>query len=191
MQVSAQLFSAHRQYHEGQLTKRKVTTAGAACLPCMNRLETMQPAEEPSLRFVAALVCLLSVQCIHACSCLPAYSCRPPPSPQELVVANIHLAEAAVRVSRPSCVQVLVGLIASPASALLTVQLHGPSCAPSLRPVPEQLGLDRRLRVLPFSMRNWASPAAVRVRHAVAPAESCSCVTGALILTALLGPPCL
>lgn len=27
-----------------------------------------------------------------------------------------------------------------------------------------QLGLDRRLRVLPFSMRNWASPAAVRVR---------------------------
>lgn len=32
VQVSAQLFSAHRQYHEGQLTKRKVTTAGTACM---------------------------------------------------------------------------------------------------------------------------------------------------------------
>lgn len=30
-------------------------------------------------------------------------------------------------------------------------------------------------------MRNWASPAAVRVCRAVAPAESCSCMAGALV----------
>lgn len=38
---------------------------------------------------------------------------------------------------------------------------------PSHAPLPAcprlQLGLDRRLRVLPFSLRNWASPEAVRV----------------------------
>ncbi|KAL4418837.1 hypothetical protein ABPG77_001500 [Micractinium sp. CCAP 211/92] len=79
--VSAQLFTAHRQYHEGQLTKRK-----------------------------------------------------------ELVVANIHLAEAAVR-----------------------------------------LGLDRRLRVLSFSVRNWASPEAVRKSSKVL-ADAMEALLGAFLV---------
>ncbi|KAL4860046.1 Endoribonuclease Dicer 1 [Chlorella vulgaris] len=80
--VSAQLFMTHRQYHEGQLTKRK-----------------------------------------------------------ELVVANAHLADAAIR-----------------------------------------LGLDKHLRVLPFSLRNWCRPEAVKKSSKVL-ADAVEALLGAFLVS--------
>lgn len=55
-------------------------------------------------------------------------------------MANIHLAEAAVKVSRPSCAQVWFGLAISPASyaphSAAASTYTSASCAPSLRPLP-------------------------------------------------------
>ena len=67
LQVSAQLFSAHRQYHEGQLTKRKVTTARISCMNSLLR----SPACTLLPRLSASFQCNAFML---AHSCLPSHA---------------------------------------------------------------------------------------------------------------------
>ena len=100
---------------------------------------------------------------------------------KELVVANVHLAEAALKARRGGCSAVWLSAVLGHSAVVGLVQVVvgvrgcvcggvAASCVDDRNLValctcdtPLQLGLDRRLRVLPFSVRNWSEPDAVRV----------------------------